>query len=142
MTRKLVREHSRWPQTIMKRKLTINSVYINQNNVLLSLKEIDPWSEQVFDEKFSHLQNRAYDCMDYTLSGQMLRRFPETKGKTKLVIQFECIDISADEIEYLASEMNRNSQQDTLFQNTLKNNQFVSEIKFQSIAKKSGKPAS
>jgi hypothetical protein len=124
----------------MKKEITIEGVYINDSSVLLNLRENGPWEEDVFDDNFARLQNRAYDCMSYALGGQMRRSHPETKGKMKLVIQFGCIDIPEEEIEYLAAEMNRNSQQDPMLQSTLKENEFISEISFQTIVKKSSEP--
>lgn len=124
----------------MNKEITIEGIYINGNSVLLNLRENGPWDENVFEDNFTRLQHRAYDCINYALGGQMRRSNPEIKGRMKLVIQFECIDLPPEEIDHLATEMNRTTQIDSLLQNSLKENEFVSELSFQSIVKKSGEP--
>jgi len=58
---------------------------------VLHLIEEGPWEIDALKGRLQTIQNRLYDAVDLIIDGNLVKRYPESKGKS-IRIQLDCFD--------------------------------------------------
>lgn len=99
------------------------------NEWKMVLVEEGPWAGPI-DDQLRRIQGRIYDCIDAALDGQLMEKFPESKGK-RVVIQLDCYNVPKAEVKEFFQHFSAGVFAVDDYRKALEESQFVQDISFE-----------
>ncbi|MBV9572057.1 MAG: hypothetical protein JO056_12525 [Alphaproteobacteria bacterium] len=95
----------------------------------LVLVEQGPWHSSL-QANLRRIQDRLYECLDAALDGQVVQKFPESKGK-KVTIRLDCYNVPKEPVAEFFDKFARGALLMPDYREALGKSPFVSEFGFE-----------